>query len=253
MHKQLKLDNLGGLKFSQTELDLIQKAYTESIEVIAALLGDYVIVTGCVESAGQVSDGWLVYNGELLPFVGGAAQSRVLVSEVVTTTEYENSPNQNFLTERKAVLGISGGMLRSSFKRLDSYKTVLQDIEALESGKQNKLTDTYVSTNLGTMNGQPIEFRGQIAGNIKTVEFEFKWDESKRPSWIPNGTNDPVELFTIPSQFIPQNHQFFFCIDSGYGVVAMWIEQSTGKVYYRYNKTAAIFPEGVARCSHTYR
>lgn len=56
---------------------------------LAALGGDTYILSGCVNNGNDViSDGFIVYNGEVLPFTGGALGTEVTIVENVEQTVY---------------------------------------------------------------------------------------------------------------------------------------------------------------------
>lgn len=63
---------------------------------LAALGGDNYILSGCVDDgAGNISDGWIVYNGELLPFTGGVLGTEVTIIENVEQTTYLEDLNND--------------------------------------------------------------------------------------------------------------------------------------------------------------
>lgn len=95
--------------------------------------GNYWIVSGCVESAGNVTDGMVCINGELLPFVGGPVQTNVVISENVTERAYFGGSMNPYYKERSATFGTgSGAIAWASFKRNDPANGVLARLDKVE-------------------------------------------------------------------------------------------------------------------------
>lgn len=100
--KTLDLTHLGGLKFTQNVLKHMQDSYLDGFAALAALLGNNAIVSGVQVSGGGVSAGWVILNGELLPFEAGGATAWVDVVETVETREYDDTTTKDFVTTRVA-------------------------------------------------------------------------------------------------------------------------------------------------------
>lgn len=67
----------------------IQEAFAEPLEAVARLCGDKVILSGVVNTAGTVSNGYVSYQGRILPFVGGALQATVTLVEEIENATYD--------------------------------------------------------------------------------------------------------------------------------------------------------------------
>lgn len=65
------------------------------VHKLTALGGQNYIVTGCTENGGQVSAGYVVINGELLPFEAGALAADVIIVETVENTTYLEDLDQD--------------------------------------------------------------------------------------------------------------------------------------------------------------
>lgn len=90
MNKRIDFTILGGLPYVQETFDWMQDSYRKAFTSIAQLLGDKVIVSGCQVVGGNVTDGWITYNGELVRFVGGAYVAGDQVSVADDTTSALN-------------------------------------------------------------------------------------------------------------------------------------------------------------------
>lgn len=91
MFKTIKLDNTGGLYTYQETLDWLQTAYSQLLDAIAGSYGDKVIISGLTIAGGTVSSGWVVINGELLPFVSGAVADYAYVETATTNEQYDDT------------------------------------------------------------------------------------------------------------------------------------------------------------------
>lgn len=62
---------MGGFPLDQQALEFMQASYKDIATGLSTLTGGNVILSGCVVTGGAVTTGWIVWNGELLPFMGG--------------------------------------------------------------------------------------------------------------------------------------------------------------------------------------
>lgn len=100
----------------------------------AALLGgkNY-ILSGCVESAGNATDGIIVINGEVLPFVGGPVQTKVIIVDTTVKRAFFGGANNNYYHNRVATFGSgTGEVLWSGFKRSNPDNGVLARLDKVE-------------------------------------------------------------------------------------------------------------------------
>jgi hypothetical protein len=78
------------------------------------LAGDKVIVSGCIEAGGVVSDGFVIINGELLKFKGTAISDFVVIQEVArSSTEASKTVlrNQSFTSVMRLLELLTFNML----------------------------------------------------------------------------------------------------------------------------------------------
>jgi len=69
---------------------------------LAALGGDNYILSGCVnDGADNISDGYIVYNGELLPFTGGTLGAEVTIIETIENATYLEDLNVDGIGDEK--------------------------------------------------------------------------------------------------------------------------------------------------------
>lgn len=143
MNKRIDLTQVGGFPFTQEILDFMQTSYREAFKGIAALCGNKTILTGVVVSGGSVSSGWISYNGELIPFIGGAAGTDVVVEETSTELNFEDGVDRPVLFTKVAYIGSPGTFLFSELKPL----TELNNVWLTGDVKEVDCTDAYVAAN----------------------------------------------------------------------------------------------------------
>ncbi len=201
--KQIDFSKNGGLPLSQDRLAYMQTAYTEAVQALATLAGDKTIVSGCMVTGYNISDGWIVYNGELIRFVGGNLASNVAISTTGTGLVFKNGINNTVLNEKTASCALIGAFPYSDLVRLSDLKT--SDI-AITS-----LTASIVSLGIridnlawNDISGKPttyitysaVEHLGDIAGGYSYVGVQ----QSKYTITIPDqGTNNYIVIGTMKS------------------------------------------------------
>jgi hypothetical protein len=127
MHKGFDFAQLGGMPLNQQRLEWMQAAYSELAGGLAAFFGNNVIVSGCIVAGNNVSDGWIVVNGELLPFVGSrtGVLDTFLIQEARTPLTFKDGSSRNVQFSRFAQFGSSAGAIRwDSLKRLPTPASI---------------------------------------------------------------------------------------------------------------------------------
>lgn len=114
--------NLGGFPTTQYTLDFMQKAYSEAIDGLAKLTGNNVIITGVENVNGVVTDGWIVWEGELLPFVGGLQQDTFIIDQTTENRKFNDDVIRTVYYTKFARFA-SGGI---DFNILTRLSTVLK-------------------------------------------------------------------------------------------------------------------------------
>jgi microcystin-dependent protein len=104
----VKLDQTGGFPLETETLVHMQDAYG-IFQAFGDIVGAKSIIKGCVVTGGNVGDGVIYLNGELLPFVGGAVQTTVVVIETSTDGEFEDGLLKPIYYTRYATFGVGVG------------------------------------------------------------------------------------------------------------------------------------------------
>jgi len=121
---RIDFSNLGGFRATQETFDFMQQSYIQVLSAIAKLCGDKTIITGCVEAAGVVSDGWISWGGELIFFEGGplGVAPEVIFQEDGTDKLFEDGTTKTVYFIKKAHLGTTGTFPYSDLKRLNTLQ-----------------------------------------------------------------------------------------------------------------------------------
>jgi hypothetical protein len=122
MNKRINLTNLGGFPLTQDVIDFMQQSYRASISALAKMCGDKVIITGVDVAGNNVSDGWIVFNGELMPFVGGSLGLTIIISETAETLVFEDASTPNVLFTKTATSGVGGSFAFSELIRIEPLR-----------------------------------------------------------------------------------------------------------------------------------
>ena len=106
MNKRIDFSHLGGFPLTQETLDFLQQSYTGAFEAIAKLAGNFSILTGCEEVGLNINNGWIVYNNEIIPLVGGAkGDGSILLVDAVDSRVFDNATTHDVLYTRVATMG----------------------------------------------------------------------------------------------------------------------------------------------------
>lgn len=95
----------GGFPLETDTLNFLQTALA-SMQVLSALAGDNYILSGCAENGPNVSNGYVVMNGELLEFRGGLKTDNIIVMQEVAQKPFENGQTKDVFFTRFATFGV---------------------------------------------------------------------------------------------------------------------------------------------------
>lgn len=119
-----------GFPGTNKTLRFIQDAFREPLGALAKLAGDKTIITGVVNTAGVVSNGFITYNGEIIPFQGGNYAATVTIIEAFENVNYNTDANDDTVLDSLpayrtiyAMCG-TGGIDIFNFSELAPLKTI---------------------------------------------------------------------------------------------------------------------------------
>ncbi|MRG45490.1 hypothetical protein GFS24_10210 [Chitinophaga sp. SYP-B3965] len=123
----------GGFPLDQDVLAFLQNNITLA-SAPATLGGDYCILSGCADDGSSVANGVVAIMGEVLPFVGGAKQAKVIIVENAQGLTFEDGITKQVQYTRYACFGDDGvtAHIWPYFKR-NKDGGVLSRLESLEA------------------------------------------------------------------------------------------------------------------------
>jgi len=192
-----------GFPGTNKTLRFIQDAFREPLGALAQLAGDKTIVTGVVVDTTDpantiVSNGFITYAGEIIPFVGGSFANTVTIIEAFENANYNtDADNNQQLDSLPAYRTIyakcgTGGIDIFNFSELAPLKTI-KELSNLEL-PSNVLTYLHkgsfvVETGYGTQ--------------IQTISFP---DVGTNNYMIIQSAKTQSGLSVYPGEFTPDNY-----------------------------------------------
>jgi hypothetical protein len=143
---KLNLTNIGGLPFDQQVLEFMQDGYSKPLGALAALCGDKTIVTGVELVGGNITAGWISYQGELIPFIGAAPAARVQITEQIISYVFEDNNSYSVETRRFAELVAVGGQF--DFVDLQPLSTIIANKADLDTAVAKLALITHTVTHM---------------------------------------------------------------------------------------------------------
>lgn len=99
---------------------------------MALLGGDNYILSGCIEDQSEkISEGLIVINGELLPFVGGVKKEKIKIQETKESDHYAGVDYPEAYIHRKVIFADDGDILWDDLKQVLTNKDLEDKINAL--------------------------------------------------------------------------------------------------------------------------
>lgn len=130
MNNQYDFTNTGGFPVDQTLFSDFQNGIADA-QSVSRIMGDLVIMSGCVDDgAGNVGNGVVSANGEILPFVGGAEKPTVFVKSVEVGGVFQDGQTKPVKNVRTVQFGTGSEQYTwADFRRSSG---LLERIEKLE-------------------------------------------------------------------------------------------------------------------------
>ncbi|MEO6176932.1 MAG: hypothetical protein ABIP27_17395 [Flavobacterium circumlabens] len=119
-----------GFPFETDTLADIQTAY-EIFNSFGSIVGNFSIISGCILTGSNVSDGFVFINGELLRFKGGVKTTNVIIIETKISLEFEDGNSNEVKFIRYATFGTATTQYPwNTFKRGFETKEIPTALEA---------------------------------------------------------------------------------------------------------------------------
>lgn len=133
---------------SSDTMDFLQTMIKQST-TFAHLGGENYILWGCQEAGMNVSNGFIVINGEILPFVGGQKQNTVYINEVRRDVNAMGYFFPQVYTTRTCEFGVGNPQYNwTDFKRIETNTALAEAIDNLQS-QINRLQGVPVGVRVG--------------------------------------------------------------------------------------------------------
>ena len=97
----------GGFPLETDTLDFLQNSYTGPIKALTKLGGDNYIISGVEDDGARTTDGWVVIQGDIMPFKGDLKQNTIVVVDAVQAVDFENGAEREAYFTRYATFGVS--------------------------------------------------------------------------------------------------------------------------------------------------
>lgn len=183
----------GGLWIYQDTFEFMQNTYAPLLATITAALGDNVIISGCVKASSNVSPGWIILNGELLPYEGGVYAPQFKMEEFVTKEQFDDGAQKDVYYVRKAVMTISGGVPFENFSQIKSLAAFKSLPTA--SGSDYSAGNDNVLANITGLFNLKNELMTLIKGfNGIIVQWSGTLSDIPEGWQLCDGTNDAPDL-----------------------------------------------------------
>jgi hypothetical protein len=172
----------------------ISDAYSEPLSALATLAGEKTIISGVVTNVNNfVSNGYIVYQGEIIPFVGGNSNNNVSIIEEIENVNYNTDSNNNSVLDSQPAY-------RTKYATLGQIGSIVFAFSSLKRLKKLvDLTDFELPVNLVLDNHYP-------PYNVNNMSFEMRLLQVERKLEVfqPNGG---MILWNKPANAIPAGWQ----------------------------------------------
>jgi hypothetical protein len=142
-----------GWPLVQESVLFIEQMFKKPIEALGKALGDSVIIHGVENDNGVVSAGYILHNGELLPFMAGNLGANVVIVEETTEAGYDTEGTGNYTDQapiwkkRYAKFGLAGtGVENVAFADFERLQNLHAKPQFLKTGKMIKNQNTFAVT-----------------------------------------------------------------------------------------------------------
>ncbi len=195
MSKQLVVTATGFPGTNKT-LRFLQSGFREPLEALAKMAGDKTILTGVVvdnsnPSNVTVSDGYIVYNGEIMKFQGGNFENTVTIIEQVENVNYNTDANNDTVLDNLPAYKDTyarcgtGGIAIFNFSELKRLKTI-NELSQFELPNGIVIDTNYVHTDVNFTLALLNKLNGIEAGAEVNVQSDWNMTAPSSDAFILN-------------------------------------------------------------------
>jgi microcystin-dependent protein len=180
------------------------QSQSELLAKLTAIGGDNYILSGCVDTEDIVSNGYIVINGELLPFVGGDIKAKITIIEARETATAFGVDYPDAYVNRHAELSDTGDLIFVDYKQVVSNEELSSKIATIKGepigitqgwiGFLDKIPDNYMLCDGRTLKivdyPELHEVIGTFFGAVGVTEFKLPNTMGKfRVAYNPNDSD----------------------------------------------------------------
>ena len=218
--KKIDFTHPGGFPLTQEQLDYLQSAYTKCIHALGAagvngtqpVIVSGMAITYPAANTTSITDGWLLYNGEMIPFTGSTVTATgtdvALVTVVPSSTNltYNDGSIYPALLGSTAVLGTGASVTDATHFPVSALKTIQQGFGELgREANWNSLAVATSSAN-GSVNGT-IYYKKNFITN--TLHIRASLDAFAAQNFAASPGAAFVAMGTLPAGYWPNNVAYF--------------------------------------------
>ncbi|MEN5434081.1 hypothetical protein ABE545_10600 [Sphingobacterium faecium] len=145
---KVNFQQVAGFPLSTDVLNFVQTSYSQ-LASLTGLGGKDYILSGCEVNAGNVSDGTVVINGEILPFKGGPKLARLIIEEIVENKKFKDGSSKPVFYTRVAKMAAAGGIM--DFDSLKQVPNLLAIKDSIYKQEVTKWTPILTGSDVGTI------------------------------------------------------------------------------------------------------
>ena len=172
----------GGYPLSIDTLQYMQQCWINIYRALSAITGsgDFV-VSGIADQHGNTNlnnPGWIVLNGELLPYVGanGKTLYACIIEETTLDVGYENGETHTAVTRRYATthnIIPANAVYSVSWDNVDTVNIPMRNILALSNQKVNNTDFTKALSRIATLEQQIAALGGSADANLDALQQQL--------------------------------------------------------------------------------
>ncbi|MCK8143218.1 hypothetical protein MW871_15110 [Flavobacterium sp. I-SCBP12n] len=155
----INFNQVGGFPLTTNILAKLQTAFS-IFNAFGAIVGDLTIISGCIVTGVNVSDGFVYINGEILEFKGGPIQSKVIVKEDIENLVFQNSNAYQSIKIRYVQFGTGLNAINwSEFKRGFATKDIAEQFSTIFLALDNKANASLIApmiARIGALEARPV-------------------------------------------------------------------------------------------------
>lgn len=187
MYNSIDFTKIGGLWLTQNTFEYMQAGISKVLDSIAQLVGNKAVLNGVQVVGGNVTNGWISYNGMIMPFVGGTKTDHIDIETIITDEQFDDGNlKPTYTTKRLIMVSVATGT-SFPFAQL-IYASKIKDIYLPGDIKELACDAAYITANFDNTglginerqgwaicngNNGTINKQGRVSVMLDTTQTEF--------------------------------------------------------------------------------